>query len=49
MHGPLPAPLLVLQVSNAAALSVGVGLLGIATLGAAVTSREPAPWHAPRG
>jgi uncharacterized membrane protein YoaK (UPF0700 family) len=48
LAGAVVGALLVLEVSNEAALGVAAGLLAIVVVGAGLTSRVPAPWHAPR-
>jgi hypothetical protein len=48
LAGAVVGALLVLDVSNESALAVAAGLLAIVVVGAGLTSRVPAPWHAPR-
>ncbi|MFL5866804.1 MAG: DUF1275 family protein [Thermoleophilaceae bacterium] len=45
LGGAIAGALLVLHVSNAAALGLGAGLLAIALVGAIAGSSSPAPWH----
>jgi uncharacterized membrane protein YoaK (UPF0700 family) len=46
LAGAALGALLVLQVSDVAALGLAAALLGVALVAAAVTSRVPAAWHA---
>jgi uncharacterized membrane protein YoaK (UPF0700 family) len=48
LAGAVAGALLVLQVSNEAALGLAAALLAVVVVCAAVASRAPAPWHAPR-
>ena len=45
--GAAVGALLVLDVSNVAALALAASLLAIVLVGASAGSRSPAPWHAP--
>jgi uncharacterized membrane protein YoaK (UPF0700 family) len=46
--GAVAGALLVLDVSNVAALGLAAALLAVTVAGAGAGSRAPAPWHAPR-
>jgi uncharacterized membrane protein YoaK (UPF0700 family) len=48
LAGAIAGAWLVLEVSDVAALALAAALLSIVVVGAAVASRSPAPWHAPR-
>ena len=48
LAGAVAGALLVLHVSDVAALALAVALLVITLAGAAITSRVPAGWHAPQ-
>jgi uncharacterized membrane protein YoaK (UPF0700 family) len=48
LAGAVTGTLLVLHVSDAAALGVAAGLLAIVLGSAIASSRSPAPWHEPR-
>jgi uncharacterized membrane protein YoaK (UPF0700 family) len=49
LAGATAGALLVLEVSDVAALGLAAGLLTIVLVGAVATSRAPALWHAPAG
>ena len=48
LAGAVAGALLVLDVSDVAALGLAAGLLSVVVVGASAASRSPAPWHAPR-
>ena len=48
LAGAVAGAALVLDVSDAAALSLAAALLAVVALCAATSSRSPAAWHAPR-
>ena len=48
LGGAVAGTLLVLHVSNVAALGLGAALLALALAGAIAGSLAPAPWHSPR-
>jgi uncharacterized membrane protein YoaK (UPF0700 family) len=49
LAGATAGALLVLEVSDVAALGLAAGLLAVVLVGAVATSRAPARWHAPAG
>ncbi len=49
LAGAAAGALLVLEVSNVAALGLAAALLAVVVLGARAGSRTPAPWHTPPG
>jgi uncharacterized membrane protein YoaK (UPF0700 family) len=48
LAGAVAGAVLVLLVSDAAALGLAASLLTVVLCGAIAGSRSPAPWHAPR-